>query len=178
MKTTRTTCKNNISFLAAQLRGALETGRGCARMIRVVFISCHSCLLFNESYPHLHSRRSTGGGLHPVYTQQGKRLQPYAHPCPQLVELQCLHFVAISVFLSPLIISNRFSPRHTPAPNWEICNIGTGNTSTLATLPPPPGRARTPVAPPPCLHESHGLTSRSHLPHAQNQWQNIGAFLP
>ena len=143
METTKTTRKNNIFFLAAQLRGALETGRGCARMIRVVFISCHSCLLFNESYPHLHSRRSTGGGLHPVYTQQGKRLQPYAHPCPQLVELQCLHFVAISVFPSSSSIPNRFSPRHTPANfnpignwqhwNWQHFHIG--------NISPPPGGA-------------------------------------
>jgi hypothetical protein len=55
LETTGTTCKNNIFFLAAQPRGDLETGRGCARMARVVFIGCHGCFLFNETYPHLHS---------------------------------------------------------------------------------------------------------------------------
>jgi hypothetical protein len=47
-------------FLAAQPRGDLETERGCARMARVVFISCHGCFLFNETYPHLHSRAKRG----------------------------------------------------------------------------------------------------------------------
>jgi hypothetical protein len=56
LETTETTDKNNFFFLAAQPRGALETGRGCARMAKVVFISCHGCFLFNEIYPHLHSR--------------------------------------------------------------------------------------------------------------------------
>ena len=36
-------------------RGALETGRSCARMAKVVFISCHGCFLFNETYPPLYS---------------------------------------------------------------------------------------------------------------------------
>ena len=63
METTGTTCKNNIFFLAAKPRGDLETGRGCARMARVVFISCHRCFLFNETYPHLHSCGGAGGGL-------------------------------------------------------------------------------------------------------------------
>ena len=80
----------------------------------------------------------------------------------------------MSVFLPPSSIPNRFSPRHTPPQignwqhwNWQHSHIG--NTSAQS------GRARTPAAPPPRLHESHGLTSRTHLPHAQNQWQNIGA---
>jgi hypothetical protein len=60
LETTETTCKNNLFFLAAQPRGALETGRSCARMTKVVFISCHGCFLFNETYPHLHSRAMRG----------------------------------------------------------------------------------------------------------------------
>jgi hypothetical protein len=43
METTATTGKNNIFFLAAQPRGAFETGRSCARMAKVVFTSCHRC---------------------------------------------------------------------------------------------------------------------------------------
>jgi len=46
----------------------------------------------------------------------------------------------MSVFLSLMSsIPNQFSPRHTHAifnPQLEISNIGTGNTPTLATLPP------------------------------------------
>ena len=40
LETTETTCKNNLFFLAAQPRGALETGRGCARIPKVVFTRC------------------------------------------------------------------------------------------------------------------------------------------
>jgi len=36
LETTGTTCKNNILFLAAQLRGILKTGRGCAQIAKVV----------------------------------------------------------------------------------------------------------------------------------------------
>ena len=46
-ETTETTCKNNLFFLAAQPRGALETGRGCARIAKVVFSSCHGCFQKN-----------------------------------------------------------------------------------------------------------------------------------
>jgi hypothetical protein len=49
LETTGTTCKNNIFFLAAQLRGDLETGRGCARITKVVFISCHCCFLIQRN---------------------------------------------------------------------------------------------------------------------------------
>jgi hypothetical protein len=62
LETTGTTCKNNILFLAAQLRGILKTGRGCAQIAKVVFISCHSCFLLDETYPHLHSRGSADAG--------------------------------------------------------------------------------------------------------------------
>jgi len=84
LETTETTCKNNLFFLAAHgalrllrssrfaltlpdrfatgvfPRGALETGRGCARMEKVVFISCHGCFPFNETYPRLHSCAQRG----------------------------------------------------------------------------------------------------------------------
>ena len=52
--------KTTSSFPPRKPRGDLETGRGCARMARVVFISCHGCFLFNETYPHLHSRAQRG----------------------------------------------------------------------------------------------------------------------
>ena len=45
METTETTCKNNIFFLAAQPRGALETGRSCARITKVVMVVSFSTKL-------------------------------------------------------------------------------------------------------------------------------------
>jgi len=84
LETTKTTCKNNIFYygghgalrLLRSSRFALtqpdrfatgvfppadhETGRSCARMAKVVFISCHGCFLFNETYPHSHSRAQRG----------------------------------------------------------------------------------------------------------------------
>ena len=52
--------KTTSSFPPRKPRGDLETGRGCARIARVVFISCHGCFLFNETYPHLHSCAKRG----------------------------------------------------------------------------------------------------------------------
>ena len=88
-ETTGTTCKNNIFFLAAQPRGDLEIGRGlvrhslgeggCARMARVVFISCHGCFLFNETYSHLHSVRNTH---HPPTNQLPTHQLPTNHEPP------------------------------------------------------------------------------------------------
>ena len=60
-------------------------------------------------------------------------------------------------------------------PNWKLATL------ELATLPHwqhsrPSPVGRTVLGEPPSgLNESHGLTSRTDLPHAQNQWQNIGA---
>jgi hypothetical protein len=42
-------------------RGAFETGRSCAQMAKVVFISCHGCFLFNEAYPLFIPVQSAGG---------------------------------------------------------------------------------------------------------------------
>ena len=74
-----TTCKNNILFLAAQPRGILKTGRGCAQIdvgraprpaprlqklfLSVVIVVSFLMKLLDETYPHLHSRASAGGGL-------------------------------------------------------------------------------------------------------------------
>ena len=67
--------KTTSSFPPRKPRGDLETGRGCARIARVVFISCHGCFLFNETYPHLHSRASAGGGLADNFRQDYRILQ-------------------------------------------------------------------------------------------------------
>ena len=54
-----TTCKNNLFFLAVQLRGALETGRSCARITKVVMVVSFSTKLTLIYIPV----RSVGGGL-------------------------------------------------------------------------------------------------------------------
>ncbi len=40
-----TTYKNNFFFFGGQLPADLEAGRGCARILKVVFISCFCCFL-------------------------------------------------------------------------------------------------------------------------------------
>ena len=53
--------RNRAAILksGADLSATALAKAGCARMARVVFISCHGCFLFNETYPHLHSVRNT-----------------------------------------------------------------------------------------------------------------------
>jgi len=75
----------------------------------------------------------------------------------------------MSVFLTLSSIPNQFSPRHTPAifnPQLEIGNIGTGNTPTLATLPPRPvGQTHTLARPSGCLRQCslRGFASSVHV---------------
>jgi hypothetical protein len=65
LETTKTTCKNNILFLAAKPRGALEPAGALPAAKGVVFISCQSCFhLQNLSSFTFIPVLSAGGGLH------------------------------------------------------------------------------------------------------------------
>ncbi len=55
MEKTMTTCKNNFFFYGGQPPADHETGRGCARMTKVVFTGCCCCF---HKYLQARTRRS------------------------------------------------------------------------------------------------------------------------
>ena len=59
-ETTMTTDKNNFCHPGATAPGFKSAARLRGEKEEVVFTSCFCCFLFNDTYPHLHSRAKRG----------------------------------------------------------------------------------------------------------------------